>query len=221
MLDHISAGFVHGNGSVIGVPARPKDGRSADDVPLNPKYTFEAFVIGPSNRFAHAAALSVAEAPARAYNPLFIYGAAGLGKTHLLQAIGNYVARELPAAARPLRLDRDVHERVRRGDPQRTPPVPSSAATASATCCSSTTSSSWKARRRCRRSSSTPSTRSTRPRKQIVLTSDRPPGSIATLEDRLRSRFLSGLITDIQPPELETRIAILRTKAEHEHADRR
>ncbi len=93
----------------------PMPSRTAAD--LNPRYTFETFVKGASNQFALAAALSVAETPARSYNPLFIYGAAGLGKTHLLHAIGHYVDAELPALPGPLRLDRDVPERVRRRHP--------------------------------------------------------------------------------------------------------
>ncbi len=200
------------------VPARAKDAPSADDVPLNPKYTFDAFVTGPSNRFAHAAALSVAEAPARSYNPLFVYGSAGLGKTHLLQAVGNYV-RENFARMRvryvstetfmnefveTLRAKDDMGAFRRRyrecdllliDDVQFMDKKESLQEELFHTFNSLYGSS-----------------------KQIVLTSDRAPRAIATLEDRLRSRLLSGLTTDIQPPELETRIAILRTKAEHEHA---
>ncbi|MGD0944266.1 MAG: chromosomal replication initiator protein DnaA [Acidimicrobiales bacterium] len=199
-------------------PARAKDTPGVDDVPLNPKYTFETFVTGPSNRFAHAAALSVAEAPARSYNPLFVYGAAGLGKTHLLQAVGNYVHENFSRMrvryvstetfmnefVETLRAKDDMGAFRRRyrecdllliDDVQFMDKKESLQEELFHTFNSLYGSS-----------------------KQIVLTSDRAPRAIATLEDRLRSRLLSGLTTDIQPPELETRIAILRTKAEHEHA---
>lgn len=193
-------------------------GTSLVDAPFNPRYTFDAFVIGPSNRFAHAAALSVAEAPARSYNPLFVYGSAGLGKTHLLQAIGNYV-RENFARLRVRYVSTETFmnefvETLRAKDDM----------------------GAFRRRyRECdvlliddvqfmdRKESLQEELFHTfnslyGASKQIVLTSDRPPKAIATLEDRLRSRLLAGLTTDIQPPELETRIAILRTKAEHEGA---
>ena len=187
-------------------------GRSLE-APLNPVYTFEAFVIGDSNRFAHAAARSAAETPARSYNPLFIYGGAGLGKTHLLHAIGNYVREQYPARhVKYVSLETFMNEFV---DAIRT-----------------NAGMAFKRRyRECDvllvddihflegkeglqeeffhtfnslyQASS-----------QIVLTSDKHPRAIPTLEDRLRSRFLSGLITDVQPPELETRLAILQKKAE-------
>ena len=191
---------------------------SPGDAPFNPRYSFDAFVIGPSNRFAHAAALSVAEAPARSYNPLFVYGGAGLGKTHLLQAIGNYVRENFPRLrvryvstetfmnefVETLRAKDDMGQFRRRyrecdvlliDDVQFMDRKESLQEELFHTFNSLYGAS-----------------------KQIVLTSDRPPKAIATLEDRLRSRLLSGLTTDIQPPELETRIAILRTKAEHEGA---
>jgi len=214
-LEPFPVGHAPRNGTV---PARPKDPQGADDVPLNPRYTFDAFVIGPSNRFAHAAALSVAEAPARSYNPLFVYGAAGLGKTHLLQAVGNYVRENFTRMrvryvstetfmnefVETLRAKDDMGAFRRRyrecdvlliDDVQFMDKKESLQEELFHTFNSLYGSS-----------------------KQIVLTSDRAPRAIATLEDRLRSRLLSGLTTDIQPPELETRIAILRTKAEHEHA---
>jgi len=193
-------------------PFRPEPGASPV---LDPRYTFETFVIASSNRFAHAAAQSVAESPARSYNPLFIYGDAGLGKTHLLHAIGNYVLENFSGRnVRYVTTETYMNEFV------------------DAIRHSSTTA--FKRRyRECdvlliddvqfmeRKESLQEEFFHTfnslyGASKQIVLTSDRPPKSIATLEDRLRSRFLSGLITEVQPPELETRLAILQTKAEHE-----
>ncbi len=184
---------------------------------LDVRYTFDAFVIGSSNRFAHAAALAVAEMPARSYNPLFIHGDAGLGKTHLLHAIGNYVRENF--AGRRIRYvstETFLNEFV---DAIR-----------------NNTNMAFKRRyRECdvlliddiqfmenkealQEEFFHTFNHLYAASKQVVITSDRAPKSIATLEDRLRSRFLSGLITDVQAPELETRLAILRKKLEREPA---
>jgi len=200
-----------------GQDSRPRSGPFESPV-LDPRYTFDTFVIASSNRFAHAAAQSVAESPARSYNPLFIYGDAGLGKTHLLHAIGNYVLENFGGRhVRYVTTETYMNEFV---DAIRT----------------NTTTAFKRRYRECdvlliddvqfmeRKESLQEEFFHTfnslyAASKQIVLTSDRPPKSIATLEDRLRSRFLSGLITEVQPPELETRLAILQTKAEHEQVD--
>ncbi len=180
---------------------------------VNRQYIFDSFVIGPSNRFAHAAAMSVAESPGKSYNPLFIHGDAGLGKTHLLHAIGNYILEHFPALlVRYVSTETFMNEFV---DSLR-----------------SNTPTAFKRRyRECdvllvddvqfmeRKEQLQEEFFHTfnslyGASKQVVITSDRPPKALATIEDRLKSRFLSGLITDIQPPELETRLAILRSKAE-------
>jgi chromosomal replication initiator protein len=183
---------------------------------LNARYTFDQFVIGASNRFAHAAALQVAENPAQSYNPLFIYGPAGLGKTHLLHAIGNYV--------------RDVHK-LRRVRYVSTETLMNEFVDA-------IRNNAGNAFRRRYREVDVLLVddiqfleRSQQLQEeffhtfnslhgagnQIVLSSDRPPRQIPRLEDRLRTRLEWGLTTDVQPPEFETRLAILRTKAETEH----
>ena len=192
---------------------------NASDVALNPRYNFENFVIGASNRFANAAAKAVAERPAHSYNPLFVYGDSGLGKTHLLHAIAHYVHQNYPQSRiRYVSTETFVTEFV---DAIRT-----------------NTTVNFKRRYRddcdvlliddIQFMEGKEGTQEEffhtfnflqQSGRQIVISSDRPPKAIATLEDRLRSRFEWGLIVDIQPPELETRVAILRMKAERERSE--
>jgi chromosomal replication initiator protein len=185
---------------------------------LNVKYTFDSFVIGSSNRFAHAAALAVAEAPAQAYNPLFIYGGTGLGKTHLLQAIGHYIgehSRDFSVCY--VTSERFMNDFINSLRDKRIEGFKQRYRTFGVLLIDDIQFLEHK--ERIQEEFFHTFNTLYEAGKQIVISSDRPPRQIATLEQRLRSRFEWGLMTDIQPPDLETRIAILQKKVRTDGID--